>query len=183
MCSPPRFETKTIRNIFTLGIGELFDWGSLNIEIEKAGKLVTDTENRQAQCERDLGSAKSDVWRVENDISQLNALQNKINSDNTSLDREACSVGQLMDNVLALQNVAGVTSQHLCAIDGMASVLFVKRTAAQIEESVAEIQGLAMKFERAVGDIYPVGSLRIAPESPNIFKRSVGWVSRRLLRH
>ncbi|KAJ7203355.1 hypothetical protein GGX14DRAFT_369556 [Mycena pura] len=133
---------RIVRDIFTLGLGELNDWGGLNEAINYADQLINSANANLSSCETGLAQAQANVNAVNEELSSFNALRDVLGGFGPTLRAQADSMNALTQRILDLENHALDAGVFLSRLAGKASVLGVQHSAKQLAASVLAIEGL-----------------------------------------
>jgi hypothetical protein len=171
---------KLWRNIFTLGIGEAFDWGGLNRIIEAAEHAARVADEHKRQSEADLAAAHTKLSQIRADIEHLASLKDTLKAYDNTLSDEMLNIVRLVEHVQHIQNLASETSLFLSDLDAQASTFFVQRTAIQLERKVGKLQLRINNFKKTIKDTYPNSRLLIAyvPPGQSAWDRMLGLTDR-----
>ncbi|KAJ7450632.1 hypothetical protein FB451DRAFT_1052192 [Mycena latifolia] len=135
-------KARTIRDIFTLGLGELGDWGGLNEAINYADGLIKSANANLASCQTGLAQAQANLNSINEELNRFAQLQNALGGLGPALRAQAGSMDALRKRITDLENHALDAGVFLASLAGKASVLAVQHTAKQLAASVLAIEGL-----------------------------------------
>ncbi|KAG8216621.1 hypothetical protein J3R82DRAFT_6809 [Butyriboletus roseoflavus] len=135
---------RVVRNFFTFGLGEVFDFFDLNEEIEGAERMVTSaTQNVQA-CEQSIQRAMTALQRIDDEVVLLNTLGDTVFAQETTL-QESVTHGQaLRMRTVNLTNASLDVSLFVGKLAARSETFAVHHTAQGFGQSVLSFGRLMM---------------------------------------
>ncbi|KAK7054740.1 hypothetical protein VNI00_003203 [Paramarasmius palmivorus] len=133
---------RILRDIFTLGFGEIDDWGGLNEAIDYANKLIDSCQRNVEAAQNDIQAADNTLTQVQHEIDTFPALQSAINSDKSALESVRTSAIQLEQKNLDLTNNAFDITIYLGGLVARTETVQTKLTASGFAQAILAIEQL-----------------------------------------
>ncbi|KAJ6541349.1 hypothetical protein B0H19DRAFT_314924 [Mycena capillaripes] len=130
---------RIVRDVFTLGLGEAGDWGSLNDAMNYADKLIGYANTEIATSRTAKEAAQAAVNALNAELTQYTQLKTNLEGFDPILQSQLSAMTALAARILELENKALDVGVVLSSLVGKASVLRTKHTAKELAASVLEI--------------------------------------------
>jgi hypothetical protein len=142
--------TQIVRDIFTLGLGELGDWGGINAQIDYANKLIQSCQNDLQTCQNALREAEQAIENIEAEITQYGQLQ-------TSLNAYLPRLRELKQQADDLRQRNQETCNKSLDVAGFLSILVAKGEALQLGLTAEDFAQRVLAIQKVLNGKRPQG--------------------------
>ena len=144
-------DCQLVRDIFTLGLGRLGDWGGLDAAIKYADKLVESCENELRVCEEDIRTARDNLAYIQSELVRFDQLQSNIKGYEGQLQSTNRQFIELNNKCRELTNLSFDISIFLGGLAARSETMRTKLTAAQFAKAVLSLQELMVTPTKVKG--------------------------------
>jgi hypothetical protein len=127
---------QVFRNIFTLGLGEVFDFFDLNEEIEDAERTVASAEQNVRECEQSIQRAMAALQRINDEVARLNTLGDTVRAQGTTLQASVTHGQALRTRTINLTNASLDVSLFVGTLAARSETFAFHHTAQQFAQGV-----------------------------------------------
>ncbi|KAF8438908.1 hypothetical protein L210DRAFT_2234242 [Boletus edulis BED1] len=127
---------RVVRNIFTLGLGEVFDFFDLNEEIENAERRVASAEQNAHACKQSIQRAVAALQRINGEVARLNSLGDTVYAQETTLQASVTHGQALRTRTIDLTNASLDVSLFVGTLAARSETLAVHHTAQEFAQGV-----------------------------------------------
>ncbi|KAI9458446.1 hypothetical protein HD554DRAFT_2177331 [Boletus coccyginus] len=127
---------RVVRNIFTLGLGEVFDFFDLNEEIEDAERTVANAERNARACEQSIQRAMAALQRINDEVARLDTLGNTVHTQETALQASVTHNQALRTRTINLTNASLDVSLFVGTLAARSETLSIHHTAREFAQAV-----------------------------------------------
>lgn len=159
---------RLVRDVLTLGIGELTDWGHYNKTIDDSTKIVAEAEASLATGEKRLFDASDRIDHVNNDLVAFDQLEKRLATEAQSLHDMHDHSEQIRLNTASLVEKPLDLSQFLSALAVNSHGLDVEANAEVFLKSAWSLMQFVESEKRAEG---------LAITNPETMRRMLGTVA------
>ncbi|KAH7884864.1 hypothetical protein F5I97DRAFT_1929696 [Phlebopus sp. FC_14] len=143
---------RVVRNIFTLGLGEVFDLFDLNEEIEDAERVIASTRRNVQQCEESIRNADAGLSCIKDEVQRLNDLRSCVQEQEGVLDNTVSQGEGIRARTIDLTNKALDVSVYVGKLAARSEMLRMNFTAEEFARGVLDF-GRCMTMEGRVGGL------------------------------
>ncbi|KAF8145363.1 hypothetical protein K438DRAFT_2098016 [Mycena galopus ATCC 62051] len=131
---------RTLRNIFTFGLGEIGDWGGLNEAIDYAENLIRSANDNLSSCHNELAQSQANLAAINDELDRFSQLKISLVRFGPMLRAQADNMNEMTNRILDLENHSLDVGVFLSGLAGKASVLSVQHTAKQLAAKIRTVQ-------------------------------------------
>ncbi|KAF8132680.1 hypothetical protein K438DRAFT_1642157 [Mycena galopus ATCC 62051] len=131
---------RIVRDVFTLGLGEVGDWGNLKDAMAYGEKLIQKCNEEVSTSQKAKKTAQDAVEAISAELTRYTTLKSDLDGFDPLLQSQLNDLISLAGDVKKFADSAMDVGVLLSALLGDASVLPVKHTAQQLATSVLAIQ-------------------------------------------
>ncbi|KAI0804725.1 hypothetical protein BC629DRAFT_1283112 [Irpex lacteus] len=142
---------RTIRDIFTLGLGRLGDWFGLDEAVEYANKLVESCQRDLAQARQDIRAAENTLANIRSEMSRFVQLHSSVESYKLDIQRNMRLAISLREKNMQLQNTSWDVSVFLGLLAAKSETVQTKLTAAQFAKAIIAVEQTLMTSTKVKG--------------------------------
>ncbi|KIJ62950.1 hypothetical protein HYDPIDRAFT_41637 [Hydnomerulius pinastri MD-312] len=140
---------RVVRNIFTFGLGEVFDLFDLNEEIEDAERIIASTRRNVEQCGESIRVANEALMRIDGEVDRLNNLRATVHGQEFTLSGSIAHGEELRTRTMELTNKSLDVSLYVGRLAAKSEMLRFNLTAQEFARGVLDF-GRIMVSERRV---------------------------------
>lgn len=130
---------RIIRDIFTLGLGEIGDLGGFNQAIDYANKLINSAENNLHACQMGLAEATAELDNINSELRRFTSLKATLDGYGPTLTAQVTLTTELRTKTLQLVNVSLDISIFLGTLAAKTETLNMNSTAQKFAEGILTI--------------------------------------------
>lgn len=127
---------QVVRNIFTFGLGEVFDFFDLNEEIENAERTVASAEQNVRACQQSIQQAVAALQRISDEVARLNTLGDTVCAQEMTLQESVTHGQELRTRTLNLTNASLDVSLFVGTLAAKSETFAVHHTAQEFAQSI-----------------------------------------------
>lgn len=140
-----------MRNIFTFGLGEIFDFFDLNEEIEDAERIISTARQNVQQCEESIRNANAGLQRIQNELDRLQYLRKTVHNHDTALNEAVAHGERLRTKTIELTNKSLDISVYVGKLAAKTETLGLNFTAQDFARGVLDFREVMMSERRVSG--------------------------------
>ncbi|KAK7694432.1 hypothetical protein QCA50_001618 [Cerrena zonata] len=133
---------RTIRDIFTLGLGRLGDWFGLDEAVDYANKLVESCQRNLERAQQDMRDAQNTLSNISSEVNRFIQLHSNIDSYKQDIQGVMRAVIALREKNMQLQNTSLDLSLFLSGLVARSETIQTKFTAAQFAKAIISVEQL-----------------------------------------
>ncbi|CCM02018.1 uncharacterized protein FIBRA_04094 [Fibroporia radiculosa] len=131
---------RIVRDVFTLGLGEAGDWGSLNKEMSDAESALRTADNNLEQAQKDYAAAQSAVTSALADIAAITALLPDLQRLGAIFQTERAQLEQTRAKLNDFTNTCLDLANYFGSLDAQSAPLEYIHNAAGLASAVVSLQ-------------------------------------------
>jgi hypothetical protein len=131
-----------VRNVFTLGLGELGDWGWVNGQIWEAEQLIASCEQTMTTSCADMQKGQADLQGIQNEISNYQALYDRLDKYQHRVLAQQRLINPLRDQLNTLQNNALDVSRYFSVLAAKGITIQLGLSAPELAQTFLNLQQL-----------------------------------------
>ncbi|KAF7368250.1 hypothetical protein MVEN_00145100 [Mycena venus] len=131
---------RILRDVFTLGLGEIGDWGNLKDAMNYADALISKSNNEIKTNRTEIQTAQTAIGEINKRLERFTQLKSQLDGFGPVLNKQTEIMIALADRVKQMQNHILDVGVFLAGLVGKASVLAVKHAARDLATSVLAIE-------------------------------------------
>ena len=162
---------QVVRNIFTLGLGEVFDFFDLNEEIESAERTVASAEQNVRSCEQSIQRAVVALQRINDEVARLNTLGNTVHAQEATLQASVTHGQALRTRTIDLTNASLDVSLFVGTLAAKSETLAVHHTAQEFAQGV-------LNFGRLIVSDKMLNGLLLVQQDPGALQETLDLIAR-----
>ncbi|KAI0683166.1 hypothetical protein BC835DRAFT_1296841 [Cytidiella melzeri] len=142
---------RTIRDIFTFGLGRIGDWGGLDEAVRYADRLIQSCQRNLQQAQYDMQAAESTLSNIRSELNRFSYLQSSLDSYKGQLQGTMRLAITLRDKNMQLQNTSLDISLFLGGLVARTETIQTKLTPAQFAKAILAVEQLLVTPTRVAG--------------------------------
>ncbi|KAJ7261592.1 hypothetical protein C8J57DRAFT_1471436 [Mycena rebaudengoi] len=131
---------RIVRDIFTLGLGEIGDWGGLNEAIHYADTQIGMCNTEIADTQADIATAQSAIDGIKVELGHFADLKTQLDGFDPILQAQTTILLPMATHITEIENKALDLATALSKLAAEGDVLFVQHKARQLAGSVVAIE-------------------------------------------
>ncbi|KAI0804811.1 hypothetical protein BC629DRAFT_1210925 [Irpex lacteus] len=131
---------RTIRDIFTFGLGRLGDWFGLDEAVRYANKLVESCQRNLARAQQDMREAENTLSNIRSEVDRFVQLHSSVESYKSDIQGTMRLAISLREKNMQLQNTSLDVSLFLGVLVAKSETVQTKFTAAQFAKAIIAIE-------------------------------------------
>ncbi|KAJ7242718.1 hypothetical protein C8J57DRAFT_1726275 [Mycena rebaudengoi] len=131
---------RIVRDIFTLGLGEIGDWGGLNEAIHYADTQIGMCNTEIADTQADIATAQSAIDGIKVELGHFADLKTQLDGFDPILQAQTTILLPMATHITEIENKALDLATALSNLAAEGDVLFVQHKARQLAGSVVAIE-------------------------------------------
>ncbi|KAI0086012.1 hypothetical protein BDY19DRAFT_374074 [Irpex rosettiformis] len=142
---------RTIRDIFTFGLGRLGDWFGLDEAVRYADKLVESCQRNLDDAQRDMREAQNNLSNIRSEVNRFIQLHSSIDSYKGDVQTTMRLAISLREKNMQLQNTSFDISLFLGGLVARSETIQTKFTAAQFAKAIISVEQLLVTQTKVKG--------------------------------